>query len=527
MRSLFAKILLAQVTAVVLALAVVTLITRTSLDRGFIDFLERQEAEVLDYLAPALGELYVAQGGWEFLREQPEAWRRVLRQARPLHPGPGEPGFRAGVRAESGVESGPGETAPDENTADSRADDSSRPERDRRGMGAQGRGPLPADEPLRWLRSFDRLRLRDRLFLLDGERLYLAGARVERPGGLPLEAVTAGGATVGWIGFVPVREGLPPEVQRFLHGQVRVLMVSLLVALVLAAILAYVLARHLSRPVQQLDETVRGLSRGHYERRALVVSRDEIGRLADNVNRLAETLEQSRSARNRWMADIAHELRTPLAILKGEVEALADGVRQPDQRVLASLSEEINQLSALVDDLQSLALADAGSLNLQQEPVDLAALAEQACDAFRDRLAGRGIALEFSAPHPVSASADPQRLRQVLHNLLENCARYVVASGRVRVTVRPATNTGRQKSGAARLGSAELLVEDSGPGVAGEQLERLFERFYRAEEGRSRAGGGSGLGLAICRSIVEAHGGRIRADRSAMGGLAVHVVLPS
>lgn len=467
-KSLFTKILLAQVTAVVLALAVVTLITRSSLDRGFIEFLERQEAEVLDNLAPALGDLYTDRGGWAFLRGQPDAWRRVLRQTGPLHAGP-------------------------------------------------GRGPPPGHEPLRWLRSFDRLRLRDRLFLLDGERLYLAGAQVANPRELPLEAVTAGGSTVGWIGFVPMREGLPPEAQRFLRGQVRILFVSLLVALALAALLAWFLARHLSRPVKQLDETVRDLSHGQYERRARVASRDEIGRLGDNVNRLAQSLEQNRSARNRWMADIAHELRTPLAILKGEVEALVDGVRQPDQRVLASLTEEINQLSVLVNDLQSLALADAGALGLQQETVDVRALAQQACEAFRDRLAGRGIALEFHAPDPVRASADPQRLRQLLQNLLENCARYVDAGGRVRVSVQAASDTA----------PLALLVEDSGPGVAEEQLERLFERFYRVEQGRSRAGGGSGLGLAICRSIAEAHGGRIRAARSALGGLAIHVDLPA
>lgn len=493
MRSLFAKILLAQVTAVVLALVVMMLITRTSIDRGFVDFLERQESAVLDHLAPALGELYTARGGWQFLRDEPDSWRRVLRQTRRAQPGPEEP---------------------------AEADSPGRPAHDQRGPGAHRSGPPLADDGLHWLRSFDRLRLRDRLFLLDEQRQLLAGARVTDPGDLPLAAVTAGGAAVGWIGFLPMREGLPPEAQRFLQGQLRILMISLLVALGLAALLAFALARHLSRPVRQLDATVRDLSRGHYERRARVSSKDEIGHLADNVNRLAQSLEKNRSARQRWMADIAHELRTPLAILKGEVEALADGLRQPDRSVLASLAEEIDQLSVLVDDLQSLALADAGALNLQQEPLDLGALARQVCDTFRDRLAERGISLDFAAPGRVIVTADPQRLRQLLNNLLENCARYVAARGRVRVSVATAYP-------AADRAVAELLVEDSGPGVSGSQLERLFERFYRVEEGRSRAGGGSGLGLAICRSIAEAHGGRIGAVRSGMGGLAIHLTLPS
>jgi two-component system, OmpR family, sensor histidine kinase BaeS len=529
MKSLFAKILLAQVVAVVLALCVVMAITRSSLDRGFIGFLERQEKAVLEYLAPALAELYSEQGGWAFLRDRPENWRRVLRQARqsrtePGAPEPWPPGLReAGPRDPGTQEPGPYEPGPSEP--------------------APHAALHPAgDEPLHWLRPFDRLRLRDRLFVLDHDRKHVAGAAATNVSDLRLEAIEAGGAVVGWIGFVPMREGVPPEAQRFLHEQLRVLVASLLIALGLAALLGYALARHLSRPVRRLDETVRDLSRGQFEKRAQVAGGDEIGRLGANVNRLAETLEKNRSARRRWMADIAHELRTPLAILKGEVAALSDGVRQADERMLASLGEEIDHLSALVDDLQALALADAGALNLRQEHVDLRALTRQVCEAFRDRLAGRNIGLELATPHGVTVSADLQRLGQLLHNLLENCVRYVETGGHVRVGLelgvgsvsgsadRAADQAADQVAGpaprpAARV--ARLVVEDSGPGVGDGQLERLFERFYRVEEGRSRAGGGSGLGLSICRSIAEAHGGRIWATRSRLGGLAVHLELPA
>lgn len=483
MKSLFAKILLAQVVAVVLGLLVVMFIARFSLDRGFINFLERQEGAVLGYLAPALGDLYSAQGGWGFLHGHPENWHQILRRTRHMSPSVGEGGpfrERLGLR----------EQAPD------------------------GAPPPFTDERLRWLRSFDRLRLRDRLFLLDEHHQPLAGAHVDHPAELPLEAVLADGRTVGWIGFAPVRRDLPPEAHRFMRGQLRAHLVALGAALVLVAMLGYALARHLSRPVRQLDETVSDLSRGQFNKRADVSSRDEIGRLAQNVNRLAETLEKNRSARHRWMADIAHELRTPIAILKGEIEALGDGVRQPDEKTFSSLSEEINHLSVLVDDLQSLALADAGALNLNQQPVELRELAEQVCASFRERLKARGIGLELVAPEPVTVSADAQRLRQLLNNLLENCLRYVEDGGRVRVVL----------SGHAE--GAELAVEDSGPGVDTAQLAKLFERFYRGGQGRSRAGGGSGLGLAICRSIAEAHGGDIRADHSAHGGLGIYLTLP-
>ena len=480
MRSLFAKILLAQVIAVVLALLVVVIITRASLDRGFIDFLERQERGVLEHLAPVLAEQYSAQGSWDFLRDEPHNWMHVLHEARPMRPD----------AAGRGRPSGP-----------------------RRSAGPRGNGGA-AEEPLRWLRSFDRLQLRQRLFLLDERREYLAGARAAAAGRQPPQPVVVGDTTVGWVGFVPMRQGLPPEARRFLRGQLWVLAVSLLIALLLAGGLGYALARHLSRPVRRLDETVSELSRGHYARRAAVTGRDEIGRLADNVNRLAETLEQNRSARRRWMADIAHELRTPVAVLKGEVEALADGVRPADRGTFASLAEEIDQLGVLVDDLQSLALADAGALNLQQQAVALPELLQQSADAFRERMAERGIRLELAMPAALHLYADPLRLRQLFHNLLENAARYVHDGGRVRLIA---------ERNAATVG---IRLEDSGPGVGEEHLGRLFERFYRVEQGRSRAGGGSGLGLAICRSIVEAHGGRIRAEPSPLGGLAICLEIP-
>jgi len=485
MRTLFAKILLAQVISVVLALLVVLVITRVSLSEGFVDFLERQESAVLDITAPALAELYETRGGWEFLRGQPENWHNILRHARDMLPeaperGRGQPRRGRPQRA-PGLDDPPGP---------------------------------PDGHPLRWLRSLDHLRLRDRLFLLDAERGYLAGARVEDHASLSLRDIKVGDDTVGWIGFAPMGKELPPEAQRFLMGQVKVLSASLLVALGLAALLGFLLARHLSQPVRKLAETVTDLSNGQFDRRANISGRDEISRLAVAINRLAETLEKNRSARHRWMADIAHELRTPVAILKGEIEALADGIRRPDKRLLSSLGEEIDQLAVLVDDLQTLALADAGALNLRRENVDLGTLVQQVAESFRERLAERGIRLEFDLRPTTMINADPQRLRQLLHNLFENSARYVEPDGLVRVALTAAPE------------SVQIIVEDSGPGVTTEELVQLFERFFRVERGRSRVGGGSGLGLSICRNIAEAHGGSILARHSEHGGLAIRIELP-
>ncbi len=478
MKTLLSKILIAQVITVVLALLVMTVITRVSLNRGFLDFLEKQESAVLQNLSTGLGELYENRGGWTMLRNNPRLWNRILQRTRP---GQGNwPDGRPG-----GMQNG--RMAPPE---------------------------TPEGQMMRWMRSLDRLQLKGRLFLLDGDKSRIAGAPVDSLEGLSLAPIESGGEVVGWIGFSARGTALPPDARRFLQGQIKITLVSLVIALVLAAALAFLLARHVSRPVRKLDEAVTELTRGDYLARASVLTRDEIGRLAENVNRLAQTLEKNRSARQRWMADIAHELRTPVAIMKGEIEAVADGVRQADEHTAASLLEEINQLGSLVEDMQTLALSDAGALNIRKEPVDLSALAGQAAETYRHRLHEKNVALEIHCGEEVLLNGDPQRVRQLFNNLLENSCRYVQAAGRVRLTL------------TEKAAEVEVVLEDSGPGVSDDQLERIFDRFYRAEGSRSRATGGTGLGLSICRNIAEAHGGSIRAGHSSLGGLEISINLP-
>jgi two-component system sensor histidine kinase BaeS len=472
MKSLLSKILLSLVISVVIALLVVLMITRTSLHRGMLDYIEQQEAGQLEKLVPELSELYQEQGDWSALRGRPWRWRRLLRLTRPPPLG------------------------------------------DREGAGQRRRTERP-EEQNRPPRLPDRLHFANRLFLLDGQKVRVAGAVVAPDNNYRVEPVEVEGKVVGWLGFVPARVGLPWEARRFLSNQARMLTVSLVIALVLAAVLGFLLARHLSRPVKELAEVVEALTGGDYEVRAIVRTGDEIGALCRDVNRLADTLEKNQTARRRWMADIAHELRTPVAILKGELEALEDGVRTANDQSTASLREEAEHLAHLVDDLQTLALSDAGALALQVEWVDLGTLARQCGEAFRARLAARSIELQLQVEEGVRINADPQRLKQLLNNLLENCCRYVEKGGRVCLSL------------AARNQTIELNLDDSGPGLEAEQLKHLFERFYRVETSRSRSSGGSGLGLAICRNIVEAHRGSILAQSSSMGGLGIRVELPA
>lgn len=484
MKTMFSKILLAQVVAVLLALVVVTVITRATLNQGFKHFLEMQETRVLQTLVPVVGDVYETNGGWDFLRENPMAWQRIWRLS---HPGPGamnphDPRPRRGRAREN-------QPIPD--------------------------GTQTGPQPLRWMRMPERGMLRERLFLLDANRVRVAGAPVSSGQESEFEAIEVNGQVVGWIGFTPMGQALPPEAERFLRGQIWSIAVAFAVALIVAAGLAFLLARNVSRPVRILGVTIGKLSRGDYQARASVKTGDEMGVLAGHVNELAGTLEKNRTARQRWVADIAHELRTPVSILKGEVEALRDGIRQADGRMSASLGEEIDQLSTLIDDLQTLALSDAGSLTIKKEPLDLTGLVSQGAELYRERLAKRGISVDLQLEEPVNIKADQNRLRQLIQNLLENTSRYVDENGRVRLTLQQ------------DQGVVSLVLEDSGPGLTEEQRGRLFERFYRVEGSRSRATGGTGLGLPICKNIVEAHNGSIRVEPSGLGGLKIEIILPA
>ncbi|MGH8482298.1 MAG: ATP-binding protein, partial [Nevskiaceae bacterium] len=232
-----------------------------------------------------------------------------------------------------------------------------------------------------------------------------------------------------------------------------------------------------------------------------------------DFNRLAAALEGYDTRQRQWLADIAHELRTPLAVLRGEVEAILDGLRTADAGAMRSLRQEVGRLEALIQDLQLVSQAESGALRLNLAPADLGALAQRSGERFRERLKARGFVLAIDAAPGLTASVDADRIGQVLANLIENALQHAAAPGPIAITAR------------AEGEHMVLSVADAGPGVPAEALPRLFDRLYRVEAARTRAGGGAGLGLAICKSIIEAHGGTIEARASAAGGLEIVVRL--
>jgi len=351
------------------------------------------------------------------------------------------------------------------------------------------------------------------LTLLDASQRLVAG-NPEIPAGATVRPVVVESQTVGWIARAPLRRFSSAAEERFQQQQLRASWIIAGLALVMAALVAVVLARVFLQPLKRVAAATHRLAAGRYDTRVAVGSRDELGRLAEDFNRLAESLERNETLRRRFMADVSHELRTPLTVLSGELEALEDGVRPLSRESLASLRGEVNALAKLVNDLNQLALADVGALAYRKETVDIAPLVQQAIESHRERVAERGLALEASLDQGALVFADADRLQQMFRNLLENAARYTDRGGRVRVALRRAD------------GQVAIEFDDTAPGVPSEALPHLFERFYRVEGSRSRANGGTGLGLSICRSIAAAHGGDIAASASPLGGLRVSVTLP-
>ncbi len=274
----------------------------------------------------------------------------------------------------------------------------------------------------------------------------------------------------------------------------------------------------LTRPLQRLTAATRAIAAGDLSHRVASDSRDEIGELAGSLDSMAAALQRAEQQRRSLTADIAHELRNPLAVLQGNLEALNDGVLPPTPENLQPLIDQSRLLARIVDDLRTLSLAEAGELRLERVDTAPDELVRAVVARFQTQAMARSIALSVDADGSLPEVAiDPQRIEQVLGNLLSNALRHTPDGGRV---------TCRVQRTASDPGSIEFSVADSGPGIPPEALAQVFDRFYRVDRGRARADGGTGLGLAIARQLVAAHGGSIRAANQPGGGACVTFTLP-
>ena len=481
----------------ILATCIVLLISmhwavRISFERGFIDYIKRGNEQRLTMLGDALSEQYALHGNWKFLRNNDRFIFQLLKSFDRDNDDrfPGGRKTNAGGTPDGRLDIGPPDT-------DGPPPDGPPPD--------GPRGPGPDMPPHGWRTLF---------WVVDQKGRVLVGPRERVPEDGSRRNIVVNGVSVGAVIASPVERLTRNTDINFDRQQKRTSWLIVALSTILAALATFPLARGLLAPVKRLVEGTHRLAAGDFTTRVAVSSSDELGRLAQDFNQLASTLERNQQMRRDLMADISHELRTPLAVLRGELEAIQDGVRKFTPDSVTSLQAEVATLTKLVDDLHQLSMSDEGALAYQKTSVDIITLLEVAAGAFRERFASRGLTIAVSLPENATVFGDGDRLMQLFNNLLENSLRYTDRGGRLLIS---ASQTGRR---------IILDFADSGPGVSDQQLERLCERFYRAEGSRNRASGGSGLGLAICVNIVAAHGGTLRADHSPFGGVSIKVELP-
>ena len=323
------------------------------------------------------------------------------------------------------------------------------------------------------------------------------------------------GSSVGTLYISPAPAAFFPSPISLSQAISRFLLWGALLAAAVALLITYFMSRRISAPVKALTLAARQLGQGDLSQRVQSKEKGEVGELAQAFNAMAENLERSEQLRRNMIADVAHELRTPLSNLGGYLEAIHDGVVKPDSDAIRSLDEEANLLSRLVDDLQELSLAEAGELKLNCRKEDILKILKQTVAARRSQAAAKKISVSADLPKKLPpANIDSRRIGQVLLNIIDNAITHTPRGGIITVAARQLDNW------------VEISVEDTGEGIPAEDLPNVFERFYRVDKSRARATGGTGLGLAIAKSLVEAHGGKIEVRSEEGKGSRFSFIIP-
>lgn len=303
--------------------------------------------------------------------------------------------------------------------------------------------------------------------------------------------------------------------QAFIDATNRALLVGGVIAALVAILLALMLSQNILRPIKVMNEAVNQIAAGNLSQQVDISDKGEIGELTRAFNEMAKILETVEQLRRNMVTDVAHELRTPLSNIRGYLEAIQDGVIEPDSTLIASLHEEALQLNRLVDDLQELALAEAGQLNLVYQQVNIQEVVDQSLDMIQPKAAAKQLTIRKQVPDNLPPiNADRGRISQILGNLLSNAITHSPVGGEIDVQVKTINS------------QIETCISNTGPGIEMEDLPFIFERFYRTDRSRSRTTGGAGLGLAIVRQLVKAHGGKIRAESELNKGTRFIFSLP-
>lgn len=357
----------------------------------------------------------------------------------------------------------------------------------------------------------DHLGLSSRLSLYDADKQFILGEPSENP--VSFRAVEVNNKVVAYLGLRPVLDQDDALSINFFSNQKRYLLLIYILSFLSSLVAALLLATYFKKPIQRLLNATRELTKGNYQHQVKVNRNDELGDLSTEINQLAVILDQHEHSRRQWVADTSHELKTPLAVLQAQIEAMQDGIRKPTPEHFASMLGQVNSLKKLTQDLADLAQAEAQQLSFYFSEIDPWAVVLQEVQNFQPKFeqATLKITTQGQSAH---LQLDVDRFKQIMVNLLGNSIRYTQAGGEVHVHTLQDERTW------------SVIVDDSPFGLTDEQLAHLGERFYRVDDSRTRSTGGTGLGLALSVKIAQGLHGTLSFDHSPLGGLRCKLTFP-
>lgn len=467
-KSIKFKLWLTFLTTLVLSTSAMLLLSHASVKKGFLDYVTQQAIDRLQNLELSVIEIYERENSLEPLRDNNRLWLRLKYRT-----------FREFIEQQT-----------------------------REAISNNQPPPHPS------VKAQERVFI-DQLILTDPEKKLIVGNAFKNAD-YSWQALFYENSLIGYLGYIKPKDFTRSVDKLFVSQQLEVFALFSLGIVAASFAIALLVSRWLVQPLGELSKGAKKITEGDFTVRIQPSSSDELGMLCTNFNELAKTLSANEQARKQWVADISHEMRTPLAVLKAQIEAMQDGIRPTTPENLELLKNKIDALHNLINDLYDLSLTDLGAMTYNKAPLEIGLLLEEVADDYQQRLSEKGLHLEIdnALTDKHCVHGDYVRLAQLFRNLLENSFRYTDAPGRMRLAC------------GALAHQVEIVFEDSKPGVPEDQMGRIFDRLYRVESSRNRATGGAGLGLSICKNIVEAHSGTISAEVSHLGGLKIAITLP-
>lgn len=508
---IFTKLILLLLLTSFLLLTVIYAAVQWSFDRGMLEYVNKKELASLQLLSDNLTSFYQQEQSWIALvaikntkRRPPlkrherfataskqseqfrpsQTWRQLLRFS------------HDGIKLPTDVRQYLADNA------------SFTPNHNRPPLSAPQRSPRPEVRQQRPPQSQGKLHPS----LLDADKKLILG---KINSDFRLQAILLKGNTIGYLALPPTTQ-LTDAFDLAFIAQIKAKLLYIVLGLFLIIIIISVpLSRHFIRPIKRLAYAMRSLNNGNFEVKIKVTGNDELASLSLHFNDLAKTLEQNESSRNTWLANISHELRTPIAIIKGEIEAIQDGIRPLNFTSLSSLNDEVEHLHKLVNDLSALSNAEIGAMRYQKEQLNLADLVKHNIIRHQQQANELNITIsQHIVKTNVNIWADETRINQLIDNLINNSFKYTKTPGTILLSLTKENS------------HAQLTISDSFPSVPDDSLPKLFDHLYRVESSRNRKTGGSGLGLALCKKIMSAHQGEINASHAKQGGLKVSCTFP-